>query len=242
MNTAAARNCPHCNQHAPIRLEGVGAICTACGQTRSVFAGTSLDLAGKPQKVGGIAARIAGWLGLALGTFASVTVGGIVAMLGKWLADYPTPGYVIGGVMWLCTLAFSLFAIVGGRKLSAAGKSAEQKKQRQAIFALARHKSGVVRASDAAASLGVSRQEADILLTALARETQTNILVDIDEDGGLLYLFEDGQERREAAKWQRIEEQAKQRIASDAAASATQEALAEQELQASEERSRERKH
>jgi hypothetical protein len=242
MPATTSSACPNCRQPAPIRLEGLEAICTACHRKRSVFGGTSLDLAGKPQKVGGIAARVAGWLGLALGTFASVTVGGIVALLGQWLADYPTPGYVIGAVMWLCTVGLSLTAIVGGRKLSAAGKSAQQDKQRQAVYALARHRNGIVSAKDAAASLGLAVVEADAFLTKLARQPGENILVDIDDDGSLLYLFENGQVARETAKWQRIEQQANLRVAGDEGHHDDQQALAEEELRAADHLEKARPH
>ena len=62
------RVCPYCQNDAPVVYRGMVAYCTACGAVRpAVLPTKSINLAGQPSKVGGIVAKVFGWLVLFFG-------------------------------------------------------------------------------------------------------------------------------------------------------------------------------
>lgn len=228
MSNPHQAGCPHCGQRAPIVLRGIDAFCTVCGGKRIPFTANTLNLAGKPYKFGGIAAKVAGWVGFTIGTVVSASVGGMIALVGEWLAGFPTAGYVIGGIMWLATLAFSLTAIIGGQKLGEHGASKELAARLDTVRALAQHRGGRVTASEVAKALTVTEAEADAILTALAKNPDDHVALELDDDGRIIYLFGVGGEALEDQRWRIVEEKAKARVAADEA-EAEAEALAERQ-------------
>jgi hypothetical protein len=220
MSNSQNAMCPHCGQRAPIRLRGINAFCTVCNGKRLPFTAKTLNLAGTPYKVGGIAARIAGWVGFGIGTVASVSVGGIIALLGTWLADSSWPGIAIGTVMWLATIAFSLTAIIGGRKLGERGATKAFAAKLETVRALANHQGGRVTAAEVAQSLAVTEVQADAMLTELAKDPEGDVTLDLDDHGNIHYLFGVGSDALNDPRWRIVEQKAEARIATDEAAEA----------------------
>ncbi|HMJ12454.1 MAG TPA: hypothetical protein VK524_13610, partial [Polyangiaceae bacterium] len=54
------------------------AYCTVCNAPRTPFAASILNVAGKPARIGGIAARFFGWGALIVGLFLALTLGLII--------------------------------------------------------------------------------------------------------------------------------------------------------------------
>jgi hypothetical protein len=176
--------CPHCGQDAPLRYQGVAAFCSACGKPRAPLIAPSVSYAGKPSKVGGTAAGIAGWLVLAFGLSTALGMGllcGSLFNVGVGLA-FALP---IG----LLTAVLATVLRVSGKKLQKAGDEKQRETRRQAIFALARNRRGTVTAEDAARALGVQPAEADAFLTDMAKTMSEEVTVELDDNGGVYYAF-----------------------------------------------------
>lgn len=176
--------CPRCRQNAPLVYRGVSAYCTACGAPRMPLANASVTHAGQPSKVGGTVARVFGWLVLAGGWIVAALLAGLIMLLGGQEGAVISFG-LIGGVASL--IAYALLR--SGRELKLAGEGAEETMKNQAVFALAGTRGGVLRAFDVAQMLHVNVQEADDLLTKLAKTQSEQVSVDIDDEGTLLYRF-----------------------------------------------------
>jgi hypothetical protein len=177
--------CARCGQRAPIVLRGIEARCTACGALRIPFTAKALNLAGKPSRFGGAAARFLGWGAIAMGTtialslaliIQSIFAGGYVG----WAVALP-----VAVMSWLVGLSL----VFGGRKLSRSGDEAEREARMQAVRALAAHLGGSVTADVVARKLEMAELEADALLTELAKTPEENVALEIDDDGGIHYLF-----------------------------------------------------
>jgi hypothetical protein len=207
--------CPHCGQRAPIVLRGIEARCTACGGARIPFTARSLNLAGQPSRIGGTAATVAGWAVLAVGLFVATLVTLLLNAL-PW-----PPAGVIG---WILGIAIALLAIVigggllfGGHKLRKHGSEKRHSVRLEAVQALAAHRGGQLTAAQAAGSLDVSEAEADAILTDLAKNPDANVSLEIDDAGGIHYLFGKGGDER----WRILAEtDAASRAAEDEAAAA----------------------
>jgi hypothetical protein len=210
IDTSAAK-CPHCGQHAPIMMRGIEARCTVCGRPRMPFSSVTLNLAGTPAKVAGVAARAAGCGVGAAGTLAAVALGGLLYALVLWaggpaLAIALLVGLPIALISWAAAISLSL----GGRWLGRYGAERAKKAKLATIRGLAAHQRGAVTASEAARALGSSTEEADALLTELAKSPDENIAVDVDDEGVVRYLF--GREPAED-RWRILEERARIAIA-----------------------------
>ncbi len=177
-------NCPHCGQRAPITLSGIDARCTVCGGRRLPFTAKSLNFAGKPSRIGGIAARVVGWSIAAVGTAIATGFG---LLLQTIFGGYA--GLAVGLPIAFISLLFGLGLVFGGRKLSRHGEDKERAARQQTIVALASHQNGSVTAADVARSLGMAEVEADGLLTEMAKDPNGNVSLDLDDDGGIHYLF-----------------------------------------------------
>ena len=177
--------CPHCQKNAPIVYRGVVAYCTACGQLRVPLAGPAVNLAGQPSQIGGSVAKILGWLVLGVGI--------VVAVLTTALLQAILPagfiGWLLGAVIMLVTLLVGSSLVLGGRRLKNTGTVAEKSTKHQAIYALAAHRGGVLNAMDVSRAAGLSVAEADALLTALAKEESDSVKLEVDENGGVYYVF-----------------------------------------------------
>jgi hypothetical protein len=182
----SASICPRCGREAPIVYRGVVPYCTACGALRSPLSSASINLAGKPSRVGGTFARVFGWLVLLFGGSLALLVFGLFAAfqaLGVGLA--------IGLPILLVALVLGIALVRGGRSLATTGVEAERATREQALLAMAAHK-GAVTAVEAARALGVGVAEADAMLTALAKREPDRVAVDVDDQGVIWYRVSAG--------------------------------------------------
>lgn len=179
--------CRKCHQDAPAIVRGARAYCTACGAPTTMFAAPeAVNVAGQPARIGGGVAGVLGWAALACGIVAALVVGGIAqaifaASAGLWL----------GGVVGLLTLLVALPLILGGRQLRRSGESRVVQVQEQAIVSLAAQRGGVLTVSDTARALDVPEAAADALLTSLAKREDAHVTLEVDDNGGLSYVFHD---------------------------------------------------
>jgi hypothetical protein len=160
---------------------GVVPYCTACGALRAPLSSPSVNLAGKPSRVGGTFASVFGWLVLTLG--GSVSLGVFLLFLAF---GAPTFGLAIGLPMLLLVLVAGIALVKGGRTLTSKGDAAERSTREQALLAMAAHR-GQITATDAARALGWGVAEADAMLTALAKSDPDRVAVDVDDQGVLWY-------------------------------------------------------
>ena len=173
--------CPACGREAPIVYRGVIPHCTACGAVRVPLSGPSLNLAGKPSRVGGLLATVAGWGALVVGGV--LTLGVVLLLLAfNWSMGALAFGLPLG----LLTLAVTYGLVRGGRKLNESASRTERSLHAQAIFSLAAHR-GAVTAQEAAQALGVGVADADAMLTELAKREPDRIAVDVDDQGVVWY-------------------------------------------------------
>ena len=177
--------CPHCRQNAPIVYRGVVAYCTACGKLRAPLAGPAVNLAGQPSQIGGSVAKILGWLVLGVG----VTVAVLLTALFQAILPAGIIGWLLGAVIMLVSLAVGSSLVIGGRRLKNTGTVTEKSTKHRAIYALAAHRGGVLNAVDVSRAAGLSVSEADALLTALAKEESDSVKLEVDDNGGIYYVF-----------------------------------------------------
>jgi hypothetical protein len=172
------------------------------------LAGDSVNLAGQPSKVSGTVARVIGWILLALGTIVGF---GTFAACGAITGFSAAAPYILGVPILVVTALLSWGILRGGAHLAKQGDATEKATRTRAIFALANTRGGVLTAMDVARSQDVTLEQADAVLTAIAKENPDYVSVDIAEDGTVLYRFN-------AAHWAalhriRFEEPPKARVA-----------------------------
>ena len=150
------------------------------------LAASSVNMAGQPSKVGGTVARVFGWMVLAGGWLFAALLTGLIMLVA-------TPGavgpWIVGGIVALVASLVAFGLLKSGRQLKDSGALAEMTTKNQAIFALANTKGGVLTAMDLAQSILTTPQEADDVLTKLAKEYPDHVTVDIDDIGTVLYRF-----------------------------------------------------
>jgi len=145
-----------------------------------------LQLAGQPSRVGGILARVAGWLVLAVG----LTVAAVLGLGAQALFPGGIAGLVVGLPLGALSLAIGISLLVGGAKLDKRGASAERDARSKAVFALAAHKGGTLTAADVARGLDVPLEGAEAILSSFQRELPERVTVDLDGAGALVYHFD----------------------------------------------------
>ena len=192
--------CPKCGQRAPVVLRGLDSRCAACGAPRSLLAAApTVSLAGQPSRVGGLVLSLAGVSTLVLGL---ALAAGVLFLLQSLM-----PTHAFGWALAIPIFAFSLlagvFLLLGGRRLRSSGTARQQEVQLEAVKALVAHRRGPLSAGDVAISLQLPEEQADQLLSRLAREQATAVTLDVDARGQVVYDFE-GEERR----WRVLEEDA----------------------------------
>jgi hypothetical protein len=173
--------CPHCGRDAPIVYRGALPCCTACGGVRQPLSSPSLNLAGKPSKVGGTVASVVGWLVLLVGFSMALGLGLLLYAL--WTVAL---ALAVALPMALVALVVGVALVIGGRSLRRSGVEAERATRDQALLALTAHR-GAVTASDAARALGVGLADADAMLTRLAKEAPDRVTVEVDDQGVVWY-------------------------------------------------------
>jgi hypothetical protein len=178
--------CPYCHKEAPLVYRGVVPYCTACGNVRGPLTTKSVNMAGKPQKVGGTVARVIGWLVLIVGMSFGLGLG-----LLAYAIFSPVAGLAVGLPFFIVSLAVGLGFVKGGGALHKSGTKEERGTREQAIVALAANRGGILMAEQAAPALGVSVDEASAVLEAMAREQPDKCTLDIDDQGRIYYRFVD---------------------------------------------------
>lgn len=146
----------------------------------------SVNLAGQTSRVTGTVARVFGWIALVVGSLVSLGTWQACA----WVAE---PGsaapLIVAGPMLALTWVLSYFLLRGGTKLRASGAQQAKATRAQAVYALASMRGGRVTAFDLAQAIQVSVEDADAILTSLAKEQPDHVAVDVDDDGNLFYRF-----------------------------------------------------
>jgi hypothetical protein len=173
--------CPACGREAPIVYRGVVPYCTACGALRAPLSSASVNLAGKPSRVGGTFAVVLGWVVLALG--GSTALGVVLLLLAL---SWPAGALAIGLPIALVTLITGVLLVKSGRSLQASGEDAERATRAQALLAMAAQR-GAVTAREAAQALSTSVADADAMLTDLAKREPDRVAVDVDDQGVVWY-------------------------------------------------------
>jgi hypothetical protein len=178
--------CPHCGQNASLVYRGVSAFCSACGKPRTPFTANAVNLKGKPAKIGGTVAAVAGWI-ILFGALAVALVLGSILQ-----AIFPVGavvGWVIGGLIATVGIAVSLLLLFGGRALRRSGTSAGEAARLDALGTLAAYHHGIITSQNAAEALGVPLEQADAFLTALAKQPDSGITLEFDDEGRISYRF-----------------------------------------------------
>jgi hypothetical protein len=190
--------CPKCGKRAPIVLRGLESRCVACGAPRFLLGAPTVSFAGQPSRWGGAAASLAGLVVLVLGLSGSAGVWFLLQSI--WPAH--AFGWALAVPMVAATLLFGLLLLFGGRRLRQSGEQRAEQVQLQAVKSLVEHRRAPLTAQEVAQALDLPEPEADALLTRLARETATDVTVDVDAQGRVAYDFQ-GEERR----WRVLDEQ-----------------------------------
>ena len=177
--------CPRCRQNAPLVYRGLVPYCSACGTMRVPLTGSSVNMAGRPSKLGGTLAKAIGWIVLAVGLSIALLLG----LFFQWVLPAGFAGYAVGGVIALLTATFGVLLLRGGKSLQKSGDDEAQFTREKAIFALAAHRGGMLTANDAASALGIRAEEADSLLTVLAKTKSDQVSLELDDSGGIYYRF-----------------------------------------------------
>ena len=176
--------CPFCRQDAPVVYRGVVPYCTACGRVRAPLTGRSVNMAGKASFWGGTAAHAIGWLVLGIGT--ALALG--LALLAYALFTVTT-AFVVGIPIELVALTIGLLLVRGGRSLQRSGTTQLNDTRTRAIYALAQHRGGILTALDVAQAVGLRVEEADALMTDLAKTVPEQCSLELDDNGAIYYRF-----------------------------------------------------
>jgi hypothetical protein len=140
-----------------------------------------VNLVGKPSKFGGVVTGILGWL---------VLLFGLSVALGLGLVAYAiwTVGVGLGVALpfVLLTLGLGLPLVLGGKALRRSGTDAEREIREAAVLSMLGER-GRVSAAGAASALGMRVQEADALLTSLAKSQPEQVAVDVGDEGTVWY-------------------------------------------------------
>ncbi len=178
--------CPACGQDAPIVYKGMVPHCTACGAVRVPLSGPSVNLAGKPSRVGSTFATVLGWLVLIFGGCMAL---GVVLL--SLALSWPLVALALGLPIGLLTLVVGLVLLRSGSSLAKSATASENETLRKALLAMAAHR-GAVTARDAAQALGIGVADADAMLTALAKSDPDRVAVDVDDQGNVWYRVSAG--------------------------------------------------
>jgi hypothetical protein len=173
--------CPHCGRDAPIVYHGAVPYCTACGGIRPPLSSPSVNLAGKPSRVGGAVASVVGWLVMLVGFSAALGLGLLL-----WALFTVALALAVALPIALLALVLGLVLVLSGRSLRRSGVDAQRTTREQALLALATHR-GAVTAAEAARALGVGVADADAMLTVLAKQEPERVVVEVDEQGVVWY-------------------------------------------------------
>jgi hypothetical protein len=176
--------CPYCHTNAPLVYRGLTATCSACGRARVPLTGASLTHAGKPARLGGAVLGAFGWVALFFGLVFSTLLGLLV-----YAIFTATAGLVVGGIFALLSAGFFWGVRRGGQALEQTGEELRQRRAVEALTSLATAQGGVVTAAAAGRALDMALEEADALLTKLAKTKPDEVEVEVSDRGEVLYVF-----------------------------------------------------
>jgi len=125
--------------------------------------------------------RVLGWLVLVCGGSLALGVGLLLLALGA-----PGVGLAIAVPLGIVVLAIGIALVWSGRSLTHAGVQVAQTTHDQALLAMAAHR-GAVTAAEAARALGIGKDEADAMLTELAKREPERVAIDVDDEGVVWY-------------------------------------------------------
>lgn len=145
----------------------------------------AVNLAGEPSRFGGCLAKAAGWLVLAGGLSLALFLG----LLLSWLSPESAAAWVASLPVAVLTLSLGGLLLFGGKRLDESGRNAKQTTREHALTSLASTTGGWVSARRAAHSLQISADEADALLTAMAKRRPDDVTVELDDRGEIKYRF-----------------------------------------------------
>lgn len=160
-----------------------------CNAPRTPFAAETLNLAGKPARIGAAVARVFGWGALVVGLLFALTLGLAVQALVSLFFPATWIGWAVAIPIALLSLGAGLLGILGGRSLGRSGEASLQRAQFHAIRALVLHHNHVLRPATVARALNIPEPQADAILTELAKRPEENVSVDFDENGNIFYVF-----------------------------------------------------
>ncbi len=112
----------------------------------------------------------------------------VAAIIGAIFGNVPAV-WILGGLIAGISSLVGWLLLRGGRELVESGSQSELSTKTQAIIALAATRGGTVTQWDVAQALAITPQEADEILTRLAKEQIDLVKVDIDDEGRVLYRF-----------------------------------------------------
>jgi hypothetical protein len=177
--------CPNCHQDAPTIVRDMRVYCSACGAPRPITTAVSaVNVAGQTARVGGNVASVLGVMALVVGGMIALVFGAIA----NWI--WGTAIFIVAPIL-LLTLLVALPLLFGGRSLNRTGQVQVRAVKEQAVFALAARQRGTVTVRDVARALAVREEDADALLTELAKRPDGRVTLELDDNGGLSYLFHD---------------------------------------------------
>jgi hypothetical protein len=146
---------------------------------------TGVNLAGKPAKLGGAVAAVAGWIVLAVTLAIALLVGAVLQAVfaGAFV------GWAVGLVITAIGGAAAAALLMGGKFLRKTGDEASLGAKREAVFAMAQNQKGILRVPMVAKSLGLTPLETEAFLTELARDPESGMTLEVDADGKIYYRF-----------------------------------------------------
>ncbi len=177
--------CPHCHGLAAIRPGDGGYVCVACGRPREKKPGTTVfeGAAGGDRAAlargASVGLRLLGIVSVAGGVLAAA---GAVALLGAGGAGLLTAA-VLGGL----GVGVGALALRGASRARRGADQAEADGRQRRVFELAAAKGGVLTVTDLVRELGMSSDDADATLTALADGSRVS--AEITPDGRVQYEF-----------------------------------------------------
>jgi hypothetical protein len=143
-----------------------------------------LNHAGQPSRIGGAVTRVFGWVVLGVG----LSIALLFALLGLFIFS-PMTALVLGLPIAAVSASFALLLLKSGAGLQRLGTGEQRSARIKAIFALAQNRGGMTNAWDVAQSLDMRLDEADALLTELAKTTPDQVSLELDDAGGIYYRF-----------------------------------------------------
>lgn len=178
--------CPSCRQDVAPIVRGVRSYCTSCGaQMPFDAAPEAVNVAGQPAKVGSGIVRVLGSLVLAGG----FVLAAILALIASAISA--TPLFYVAGFFAVVATIIATPLFFAGKKLSDAGDEKKRAAAEKAVFALAAQRRGVLTASVVSRALEIHETEADALLTALAKDPDGRVSLEVDDNCTLTYVFRD---------------------------------------------------